>query len=113
MANGLHAELRVPDLWYDFYARLIPGTAFVFALRWSTQDEWAITGGVELILLLLADFFCGLVINPISSRLTGILEGRIEQSKTGETHFIQKVQAEAGQDTRSAMILSNTNGGNF
>ena len=33
MSPSIQTELKIPDLWYDFYTRLIPGTAFIASTR--------------------------------------------------------------------------------
>lgn len=33
MGAELKAELNIPDLWFDFYARFLPGTTFVIIVR--------------------------------------------------------------------------------
>jgi hypothetical protein len=75
--NGvIKTELNIPDLWYDFYARLLPGAAFVTALWLIFQKD--LPDWKEIVLLAFASYFCGLIAQPIASRITVWIEYLIE-----------------------------------
>ncbi len=70
----IKTELKIPDLWYDFYARFLPGTAFVAVLYilWpgTSLSSWAPTASQTMILAV-AGYVCAFVSQPVSSVVTG------------------------------------------
>lgn len=102
---GLNTELRIPDLWYDFYTRLLPGTTFVVCLRRFVLGEKTKIARLELWGTLSVGYFCGLLVAPLGSRLTGWIlwlfdkKGDVEESKIL-----------LGRDSNEAMILNKMKG---
>ncbi len=106
MSTDIKTELRIPDIWLDFYGRLIPGTVFLFALRVFILDKANLPNAIELLLTVFGGYFIGLLSNPISSFLKKHLF-RYAEKKTGKgSQFVAKVQAKLGQESRRALILS-------
>lgn len=112
MSNGINAELKVPDLWYDLYARILPGSAFVAAVRFTIKKNDQLPDFREIFLLAIAGYFCALISQPVSSRIAMWLENFIEKRKSPNSDrlFIRKVQTKLGRTSRESMILSKMHG---
>jgi len=112
MNGELKTELRIPDLWYDFYARVLPGAAFVAALKVLVFHNQAIPEVREIVLLIFAGYFCALMTQPVASRLTGRIEDTVElyEAPNKDRLYIRKVQAKLGRTSRESMILSKMHG---
>lgn len=113
MSNGINAELKVPDLWYDFYARILPGSAFVAVVRLTIIKNFLVPDFHEIFIIALAGYFCALLTQPLSSRIAIYIEGYIEKRKSpnkGDRLFVRRVQAKLGRTSRESMILSKMHG---
>lgn len=111
MNPEIKVELQVPDLWYDFYARVLPGTAFIAALRYVVLGTTSTPSVTEIIAILWMGYFSALLTQPLASRLTGWIE-RLAKTIAGEPDrlYIRRVQEVLGSDSRKAMILSKMHG---
>lgn len=112
MGNGIQTELKVPDLWYDFYARILPGSAFIAALRLLIFQNASIPEVREIIILVFAGYFCAILTQPIASQVSKQLEDLLEKKKApnGDRLYIRKVQTKLGRTSRESMILSKMHG---
>lgn len=100
---GLNAELRIPDLWYDSYTRLLPGTTFVVCFRQFVLGEKSELTWLQVSATLGVGYFCGLLVAPLGSRLTGwILE------LIGQRDDVEDAKIRLGR--HEAMILSKMQG---
>jgi len=90
MGTEFKTELKIPDLWYDFYARFLPGAAFIAALRLIIlkNNTFLPTTGMELFLLLFTGYFCALISQPLSSRLAIMINNFVETRKKQDRGFV-------------------------
>ena len=77
---GFNAEVRIPDLWYDVYARLLPGSVFVAVVRYCVVGNVGAPSAPELLPLGMAAYICGLAIHPLSAVVTRRVFLRAESS---------------------------------
>lgn len=108
MSVDLQTELKIPDFWYDYYVRFIPGAAFVAALRIIFKNT-ALPSVKELFLLLLAGYFCALMTQPLSSKITTWIKRLVKGIKGKDRLFVLEIQYKLGRESRDAMILSKMN----
>lgn len=104
------AELKVPDLWYDVYARLIPGTAFVGLSRLLILGKLDVPSATEVGILAAMGYAVALLTQPFASRLAGGVERLAEQRRKVNRHHVRKIQATLGRGSREAMIISKMHG---
>lgn len=110
MGTEFKTELKIPDLWYDFYARFLPGAAFVAALRLIIFKNDTLPATVmELFLLLFTGYFCALISQPLSSRLAIMINNFVEMIKKQNRGFVKLTQHIHGRESRDSMILSKMN----
>ena len=110
MSGELKADLQIPDLWYDFYARLLPGAVFVVAIRCYVFNNTTLPGAGEMFVLAAAGYLSGLLTQPLASRLTGAIERFAAWHRSKERHYIGTVQQRLGESSRKSMILSKMHG---
>jgi len=103
-------DLKVPDLWYDLYARLLPGGAFVAVIRVLILSKIDVPSYSELLVLGAAGYFCGLLSQPIASNVARLMERLSEQWKEKDRLYVRNVQVRLGRGSREAMILSKMHG---
>jgi len=119
--TDIKTELRIPDLWFDFYARFLPGVAFVTTYRLVIRRDSSFPSGAsEILCLAFIGYFCALITQPLASMFTGWIERFLENKLTPEKEdYVQAVswylsallpneQQQAG--IRQAMILSKMHG---
>lgn len=106
MEHGVTTELKVPDLWFDFYARLLPGSAAVAAFRFLVLKKHDVPELREMALWAFGGYLIALLCQPLSSRITGWIEDKVEKRR----NRIREIQAKLGRDSREAMILSKMHG---
>jgi len=106
----LRTELQIPDLWFDFYARLVPGTAFVAATRVWILGQTSMPGGVEAMVLAALGYLVGLVFQPLSSRLTAWVEELVARLHGKDEGFVTRVTLCLGTTSRWSMILGKMHG---
>jgi hypothetical protein len=90
MSANLNAELKVPDLWYDFYARFLPGALFVAIIYVLWPGRLTTPSGGEVAVLALASLIAGLVAQPVSSEITGEIHRRIALRVVHDEDYIDK-----------------------
>ncbi len=110
MGTDVKAELHIPDLWYDFYARLLPGLLFVFAVRYFYFDEHYLPKFDEMVFLVVAAYFCGIYSQQVSSRLTQVIYWLMEKLTRTATDYIWSIQKRIGLETNGAKILDKMHG---
>lgn len=116
MSAEVKTEFRIPDLWYDFYARLIPGTAFIVALRIFSFNNKSVPESNEIFMLLGAAYFAGLMTQPLASRLVSKIDdfaqwiySKEKEAVTGD-NWTRKLQFQLGRTSRDSLILSKMHG---
>jgi hypothetical protein len=72
--TDIKVELNIPDLWYDFYARLLPGAIFVAAIYFLWPDAPSWPTALQTVMLLAAGYVSALVSQPVASELTWGIE---------------------------------------
>ncbi len=108
----LKADMKIPDLWYDFYARLLPGCVFL-GLTWHFVygHPWP-SSALAAAIAVGAAYCCALVSQPISSRLVVWIETRCVRG-VGNEHpgdYVNRIQKALGTDSRRSMIISKMHG---
>ena len=104
------AELRIPDIWFDFYARFLPGAGFVVAIRTQILKDSSIPNAMEFIVLAFGGYFCALLVQPFGSRLAGLVEFGATVVMRVSRDCVSKIQSKIGRDKRESMILSKMHG---
>jgi uncharacterized protein involved in cysteine biosynthesis len=105
---GHFEDLKVPDLWYDVYARLLPGTAFVGAAYYLFSTTPKTPDWIGMLIALLCGYFFGLVAQPASSRITGWLHYIVAKAHGKDRLYVEMIRKEL--DDRQSMILSKMHG---
>ncbi len=108
MSPEITTELHIPDLWYDFFARLLPGITFIAALRVLALSNTTFPDFPEMIVLTFAGYISALITQPLSSWLTGLIESKVGRLPPGEQDrivFIRKIQKKFGESSRQTLIL--------
>jgi len=103
MSSPIRAELRIPDIWYDFFTRLLPGYAF-WASIWYLVKGPEEPGTMTAVLAVPAGYFIALAVQPVTLILIKWLEKQAERGK--ESDFVVKIQSLLGPETRRSLILS-------
>ena len=114
MGPSIQTELHIPELWFDFYARFLPGTAFVAFAKAVIWKDVSLPTVRELLIIAFAGYSCGLVVQPVSSRLTVLLEDRVVppgQKPPGHL-YVRALQERLRRESRlrQSMILSKMHG---
>ncbi len=102
-------ELKIPDVWYDFYARFIPGLVFVFSLRFFLYGHIFSIGATDILVMMFISYIVGLINQPIASTLTERIE-KLAIRKYSNKNLVPEVQHKLGQGTRRALVLSKMKG---
>jgi hypothetical protein len=111
MAAEIKTQLNIPDLWYDFYSRFLPGTLFIAGLRILFLGNLSIPSLPEVLLLLGAAYITGLLSQPISSRIIGGVHWLSRKlAKIDDPLYVKGVQMRLGSKSRPTMILSKMHG---
>jgi hypothetical protein len=108
MGANFQTEVKIPDLRFDIYARLLPGTAFVGAAYYFFSRSPKILDVAGIVIGLFFGYFSGLVTQPLSSRVTGLLHDFVARRRGKDKLYVKRVQKEL--DERQAMILSKMHG---
>ncbi|MBI3193993.1 MAG: hypothetical protein HYZ34_05915 [Ignavibacteriae bacterium] len=106
MGTEIKSELKIPDLWYDFYARIIPGTAFTACVRVGILGYVNTPSFEEMVILVAIGYFVALLTQPISSRITKIIEDVMLTLAKRPKEFFRTVQKSLGNSSRQVLILS-------
>lgn len=107
---SVQAQLHIPDLWFDFYSRFLPGAVFVAATRIFIFGNKAMPSYAELIVLALAGYLFGLLSQPISSRLTRLVETLADKASKVQIEYVASIQKKIGRNLRESLILSKMHG---
>lgn len=99
MSGELKSKWILPDFWYDFFGRLLPGMIFVYgvllirngAFYMPAQDQW--------VFILFAGYISGFLLSPVSS----FLVNRIDRGKSDE---VASIQYKLDSRSSKAMLLS-------
>lgn len=109
MSPDIKTELHIPDLWYDFFARLLPGITFISALRLLVFSNKTFPDFAEMIALVFAGYISALITQPLSSWITGLIQSKFGRLPSGEQDrviFIRKIQQNLGESSRQTLVLS-------
>jgi uncharacterized protein involved in cysteine biosynthesis len=84
----IKAELNIPDLWYDFYARLLPGGLFVAAIYilWPGAPSWPTP--LQAVILVAAGYVSALVSQPLASPLSHLIHWLVAG---GECYYVENI----------------------
>ena len=107
---SVNAEVKIPDLWFDVYARLLPGAAFVAVIRVVLLGNSEVPNATELFVLAFAGYLFALISQPISSRLAKIVEHYADKAAKEYNGYVAYVQGRLKRNSREAMILSKMHG---
>ncbi len=72
------ANLDIPEIWYDFYVRLLPGTTFVSVLWFVILGNKFKPDVINLMIIVFAGYVLGFCVNPISSYITNKFEKNVK-----------------------------------
>lgn len=114
MSSDIKTEISIPDIWYDFFARFLPGVILVFSIWFflilpipndisEFRNNIASINGVEFLLLAILGYFVGLFLQPLSTGLIKKLSHICDKDFDEKIYAAQKT---IGQETRRAKILS-------
>ena len=103
--SGINAELKIPDLWYDFYARLLPGGLFVTAIYvlWPVPLDWPSPS--KMVVLVAAGYVSALVSQPVASPLSHLIHWLVAGRKC---HHVERIGK--GLNPHEASILDKMHG---
>jgi hypothetical protein len=112
MAADIKTELQIPDLWYDFYARFLPGSVFVFLTRLFVLGTpyTSVPTVSELIVIAFASYLVGLLVQPSSSVVLKRVHKWAEKRNKVEEGFVSRIQHELGSESNESKILSKMHG---
>src|SRR5262245_17290860 len=101
----IKTELKIPDLWYDFYARLLPGAAFVAAIYilWPGPLSWP--EPFQAVILVAVGYVSALVSQPIASPLSHLIHWLVARRKA---YYVESVAKKL--NPREASILDKMHG---
>lgn len=106
---GSFEYLKVPNPWYDVYARLLPGTAFVGALYYLFSTAPEMPNNIGVLVVLFCGYFSGMVTQPASSEITGFLQYIVAKKIHREDEFyVEIIKKEL--DEEQSMVLSKMHG---
>lgn len=98
MSDWLEKSIeQLPDVWFDWYARLIPGCFGVGLYLYFSSNIPAEPTGVELIVFLLSGYALGHILQPI----TGFLVKRVENLYSSERKY---AEAKQNLDMRPSLL---------
>jgi len=92
---------KIPDVWYDLYVRLIPGTIFIYAILFVVDRFPSIDSIVSAVWCLIVGYIFGFIINPIASFAAYRIESLVGQEKERN-----KVRPVFPAENREMLVLS-------
>lgn len=114
MAAEVTTELKIPDLWYDFYATLIPGLVFIAAFRYYSLGYKYEPSGTELVILLIVAYVTGILVNPFSALLVTKIYNFLNPLRNNDDdrlkNWVEDIQGRLGRESRDSLILSKMHG---
>ncbi|MBI4810369.1 MAG: hypothetical protein HY800_02795 [Ignavibacteriales bacterium] len=111
MSAEIKTELKIPDLWYDFYSRFLPGVIFVSGLRTLYYNICTFPNLPEVLVLLGAAYIAGLLTQPLSSQIIRFVHYLARKlAKINDPLYIKRIQIRLGQESRPTLILSKMHG---
>lgn len=103
--SPITTELNIPDIWYDFLGRLLPGYAFLSSI-WLIVKGTIEPSTLVAVLAIPASYIIGFTCQPITLILTKWLEKKAADKNCVEEHFVSLSQNSVGTDSRRSLILS-------
>jgi hypothetical protein len=70
----IKVDFNPPDVWYDFYARVLPGTTFAAYLFFVFSAKPDVPNGSGIIILLMVGYVAGFITQPLSTHLTDVFQ---------------------------------------
>ena len=109
---NIETKLRIPDLWFDFYARFLPGCAFVSFLWYFAFNQNKFPDYWTAVTMIILGYICALITQPISSEIVLAMEYCVQRffAPNKDVYYIKDVQRKLGTDSRKSMILSKMHG---
>lgn len=112
MATEIKTELNIVDLWYDFYARFLPGFVFLvvlFLCGLFGDPQITIFLNINIIILIfIFSLVIGLCTQPLASRIVNYIEQSVDSSP--QKYFIRQIQKVIGFDQTPSRILDKMHG---
>jgi len=108
MSPDIQANLEIPDIWFDFLARFLPGVSFVTMVWFVFLKKPAPTGLEAILGVIFAGYVAGLITSPPASRIARIIESRAGKLPKGEedrVKFIRRVQAKLSYSSRQTLLI--------
>lgn len=107
MSSALKTEISIPDNWYDFYTRLLPGTYFIAVIRVANFNRIDFPDLYELLVLLGASYLLGFIVQPFSLMIFELIKKRVKVAnyKSGDD-FVNEIKHRLGRENRDSLILS-------
>ena len=110
MPVDVKTELQIPDFWFDFYARVIPGAAFVGAARYWWMENYEFPSATESAVLLAVGYFVGLLVQPVGSTLTETIETIAAKRKGKDYGYVGRAKVSIGSRSGLPLILDKMHG---
>lgn len=92
-------NIRIPDFWFDWYVRLIPGSIGVSLYLYSSNYKILTINTPQLLLFLLLGYILGYVLSPISSYLTRKITSK--DKKEEDLYSAAKLNPQVNQNVLS------------
>lgn len=92
---------KIPDVWYDLYVRLIPGSVFVASVLFVFGAFPSIDSVASAVWILIAGYVFGFLLQPISA----FAARRIEEW-SGQVEARDKIRAVYPANHRETLVLS-------
>jgi hypothetical protein len=105
-------DLKVPDLWYDAYARLMPGALFVGLTRALVLQKPDVPSATEVAILAGLGYVVAFMSQPFASILARVTKNWAENkgSQKYGAGYVREVQARIGPKSQEAAILNKMQG---
>lgn len=110
MSFDVNPELKIPDLFYDVYARILPGICSVVVIKYFIIVDSTPLTAIDLIVIAFIGFIFGLCTNPIASRITGLIENFFIKKNNKPANFIAELLIKCNYTSRFSMIIDKMHG---
>ncbi|MBI2423915.1 MAG: hypothetical protein HYV27_13875 [Candidatus Hydrogenedentes bacterium] len=81
MGANIDATFDIPDIWFDFYARFVPGSAFAAVVYYMRGGDWATISALQASFLAAGGYCCALTTQWASSEITAWITDRMQQKR--------------------------------
>jgi len=76
--SNFQASLEIPDLWFDFYVRFLPGITFIGILGFIIYGSFSVIY-TNFAVFFIGSYLAGLLLNPISSWIANKMDYRLDE----------------------------------